>query len=316
MLKRLTEKNKLVYLGLIIGVAYGLVTRFVFGEKATLVSLSYLFLVPAVLGIVPLIFADDRQIKSYKTIIFIPWLTVSSAFLIMFLLGWEETICLLILGGPFFILATIGALIFRLIRINRASRHNTLLTVILIPFLFSPLEEAFKSPSEIYTVKSEVTINSTPNFVWNNIIRVSEIQSKEYNSGLFNRLGVPRPIAAELKEEKLGALRIGHFEGGLTFIETITDWQPNQRVSFDIKVDPTTIGNRVFDKHVLEGGYFHFVNATYEIKKLDNHQLKLSLNSSYRLTSKVNYYNRFWGNLFLQDFQDRLLEVIKHRCDK
>lgn len=316
MLKRLAEKNKLVYLGLLIGVAYALITRFVFGEEANLVSLTYLFLVPAVLGIIPLVFADDKQIKSYRTIIFIPWLTVVSAFLMMFLLGWEESLCFLVLGGPFFMFATIGALIYRLIRIHKDKKRNTLLTVILIPFLFSPIEQAINSPSQIYTVTSEVVINSTPDFVWNNIIRVPEIKDNEYQSGYFNHLGVPRPLEAELSSEKLGALRIGHFEDGLTFIEHITEWQPNKKVSFDITVDPTTIRNKVFDQHVLKGNYFSFVNATYEIEKVNDKQIKLRLASGYRLTSKINFYNKFWGNLFLQDFQDRLLAVIKLRCDR
>ena len=305
-----------MYLGLLIGVVYGLVTRFVFGREATLVSLAYLFLVPAVLGIIPLVFADDKQIKSYRTIIFVPWLTVASAFLMMYLLGWEESLCFLVLGGPFFMVSTIAALVYRLIRIHKDKKRNALLTVILIPFLFSPIEEAFKSPSQIYTVTSEVEINSTPDYVWSNIIRVPKIKDSEYQAGYFNHLGVPRPTEAVLAEEKLGALRIGHFEGGLTFIEHITDWQPNKRVSFDIIVDPKTIRNRVFDKHVLAGDYFNFVNATYEIETINHKQLKLRLVSSYRLTSKINFYNKFWGDLFLHDFQDRLLAVIKLRCDK
>jgi len=315
MLKRLTEKDKLLYLGLLIGAAYGLGTRFVFGHKAILVTVTYLCFVPIVLGIIPLVFADEKQIKSYKTIIFIPWLTVSSSFILMFLFGWEESLCLLILGGPFFILATIGALIYRLIRIHNDKKRNTLLTVILIPFLLSPIEEAFVNPTQIYKVTSEVTINSNPDFVWGNIIRVSKIKDEEYQLGYFNRLGVPRPIKAELFEEKLGGLRIGYFEGGLTFIEHITEWRPSKKVSFDIIVDQKTIRNRVFDKHVLEGNYFNFVNATYEIQPISATKIKLRLISSYSLTSKINFYNRFWGDLFLQDFQDRLLAVIKHRCN-
>lgn len=314
MFKRLTEKNKLIHLGLFLGVVYGLITRLVFGEAATLVTLSYLFVVPAVLGVIPLVFASDEQIRSYKTLIFIPWLTVASVFLTLWLVGLEEAICLLILGAPFFIIGTIGALIYRLIRIHRDKR-KILLTVVLIPFLFSPLEETVKNPSDIFTVTSEVKVNSTPGNIWRNIIRVSPIKDSEYQAGFFQYLGVPRPIEAELTDEKPGALRIGHFEGGLTFIEHITDWKPNERVSFDITVDPKTIRNRVFDQHVLSGGYFSFVNATYEIEPLNDQQVMLRLVSSYRLTSKVNFYNRFWGDLLLQDFQDRLLAVIKLRCD-
>lgn len=90
MFKCLTEKNKLIHLGLFLGVVYGLITRLVFGEAATLVTLSYLFVVPAVLGVIPLVFASDEQIRSYKTLIFIPWLTVASVFLTLWLVGWRK----------------------------------------------------------------------------------------------------------------------------------------------------------------------------------------------------------------------------------
>src|SRR5688572_31646345 len=109
---RLQQKYKPLITGILIGIAYGLLTRLAFGEKATLASITYLFIIPTILGIVPLMFADNDQLKSYKNIIFIPWLTVTTFFLTMFLIGIEEFICLLILAGPFFILGTIGAFIY------------------------------------------------------------------------------------------------------------------------------------------------------------------------------------------------------------
>jgi hypothetical protein len=45
-------------------------------------------------------------------------------------------------------------------------------------------------------------------------------------------------------------------------------------------------------------------------------QVRLRLTSQYRLTSKVNFYGKFWGDIFLADFQDRLLDVIKRRTDR
>jgi hypothetical protein len=43
---------------------------------------------------------------------------------------------------------------------------------------------------------------------------------------------------------------------------------------------------------------------------------KLTLTTHYRLTSKVNFYGKFWSDLILKDFQDRLLHVIEKRCEK
>jgi len=186
---------------------------------------------------------------------------------------------------------------------------------VLLPFLFAPIEEYIKTPSDTFVVKSEVIINATPQLIWDNIVEVEKIKEDEYNSGFFNSLGIPRPISATVDKKELGGERIGNFEGGLKFIETITEYEKNKKVSFDIKINPTTVREKVFDQHVLNGNYFTFVDATYELTKLKNRQVKLALSSSYQLTSNINFYGNFWGDIILADFQDRLLHVIEKRCE-
>ena len=225
---RLKQKYGLLIIGIALGIAYGLVTRLVFGQKATLASVTYLFIIPTILGIIPLMFADNDKLKSYKNIIFIPWLTVTTFFLTMFLFGIEDFICLLVLAAPFFILGTIGALIYRIVQINRQKSNGKLLTLVLLPFLFAPIEEYIKSPSDTYNVTSEVIIDATPEKIWNNIVEVQTIDPKEYNSGFFNSIGIPRPISATVDKKELGGQRIGNFEGGLMFIETITEYEENK----------------------------------------------------------------------------------------
>lgn len=313
---RLRQKYGLLIIGIVIGIGYGLLTRFTFGEKATLASITYLFIIPTILGIVPLMFADNEQLKSYKNIIFIPWVTVATFFLTMFLIGLEEFICLLILAGPFFILGTIGAFIYRLVQINKQKNKGKLLTLLLIPFLFSPIEELIKSPSLTFKIDSEVVISAPPETIWDNIVEVNTIKGTEYTPGFFNKIGIPRPLNATVDEKRIGGQRIGNFEGGLRFVETITQYEPSKVVSFDIKIDPKSVRPNVFDQHVLNGNYFTFVNATYEISSLPNGQVKLKLSSSYQLTSKINLYGKFWGDMILKDFQDRLLKVIANRSER
>jgi hypothetical protein len=313
---RLRQKYGLLIIGIVIGIGYGLLTRFTFGEKATLASITYLLIIPTILGIVPLMFADNEQLKSYKNIIFIPWVTVGTFFLTMFLIGLEEFICLLILAGPFFILGTIGAFIYRLVQINKQKSKGKLLTLLLIPFLFSPIEELIKSPSLTFKIDSEVVISAPPKTIWDNIVEVNTIKGTEYTPGFFNKIGIPRPLNATVDEKRIGGQRIGNFEGGLRFVETITQYDPSKVVSFDIKVDPKSVRPNVFDQHVLNGNYFTFVNATYEITPLPNGQVNLKLSSSYQLTSKINLYGKFWGDIILKDFQDRLLKVIENRSER
>lgn len=313
-MSKIKQKYGLLILGVLIGIAYGIVTRVVFGERATLASITYLFLIPVILGIVPLVFANEVQIRSYRNIIFIPWITIATFFLTTVLVGMEEFLCLLVLAGPFFILGTIGALIVRLIILHRRSNNKTL-AVMILPFLLSPMEEAIKSPSELYKVESEVVIAASPGTVWNNIVEVPPIREDEFTPGIFNRLGIPRPLSAVVSAKEKGATRIGSFDGGLRFVETLSDFKPHERVSFSIVVDPASVSPRVFDQHVLNGNYFTFVEAAYELSPTSTGEVRLKLSSSYRLTSKVNFYGKFWGDMILKDFQDRLLTVIENRCE-
>lgn len=312
---RIKQKYGLLIIGIVTGIAYGLITRLVFGEKATLASITYLFIIPAILGIIPLMFADNDQLKSYKNIIFIPWITVATFFFMMILSGIEEIICLLMLAAPFFILATLGAFIYSITQINKRKKSGKLFTLVLIPFLLAPIESQIKTPSSVFSVQSEVIISAEPETVWNNIVEVNTIERNEYNAGFFNKIGIPRPVSATVDRKEIGGQRIGYFEGGLKFIETITKFEANKTVSFSIKVDPQSVGPRVFDQHVLNGNYFTFVDATYELEPLANGIVKLKLSSDYQLTSTVNFYGKFWGDIVLKDFQDRLLEVIEKRCE-
>ncbi len=311
---RLTQKYGLLIIGVLLGAAYGLVTRIVFGERATLASITYLFLVPAVLGVIPLVFANDEQIRSYRNIIFIPWLTIATFFLTTVLFGMEEFLCLLILAGPFFVLGTVAALIIRLVMLHR--RNNKILAVMVLPLLFSPAEESVKSPSEVYSIESIVAVAASREEIWNNIVEVPEIAEHEFTPGIFNRLGIPRPLSATVTGKEKGATRIGSFDGGLRFVETLNEYEPLERVSFSIEVDPATVSTRVFDQHVLNGNYFNFIDAAYDLADMPNGSVALKLTSRYRLTSKVNFYGKFWGDMILKDFQDRLLQVIKDRCEK
>lgn len=312
--KPFLKKYGLLIVGVLLGAAYGIVTRIVFGQRATMASITYLFVIPVILGIVPLLFAKDSQLRSYRNIIFIPWVTIIAFFVTALAVGLEEVICLLVLASPLFVLATIGAFIVRLIMINRQDKKK-LLSVMILPFLLSPAEEAIKSPSEIYNVQTSVIVNAQPREIWENVVRVKEIERSEFTPGIFYYLGIPRPLRADADDIVVGGSRVGHFDGGLRFVETFQSVEQDKRAVFTIEVDPNSISDRVFDQHVLNGNYFKFIDAAYDIEPLSKTSAKVTLSSRYRLTSKVNFYGNFWGELILDDFQGRLLEVVKTRSE-
>ncbi len=185
----------------------------------------------------------------------------------------------------------------------------------MVPFISGFIEARFPMPTTRFETSASVIVNAGVTKAWENIIRVKRITPDEYEPGFFNRAGIPRPMYAELSYDSLGALRTGHFEGGLVFTERVMAWEKNHFIAFDIHIVPSTSGNSVFEKHILSGEHFNFLGASYKLDSLGPNQTRITLGSSYRLSSNLNAYGSFWGNLILGDFQERLLGVIKLRCE-
>jgi hypothetical protein len=212
--------------------------------------------------------------------------------------------------------AITGGMLIRLFLMRSRKKQGLITSLIIIPMLSSLIESKLPEPTLVHGYSNKIIINTTPEKVWPNIIRVNEIAEAEYPKGLFYYSGVPRPLYAELDRDTIGATRIGHFQGGLRFIEKVSVWERNKRILFDITVDDKSIGTSVFDNHILKGGHFKFKDACYELKPVGTHQTELCLTSAYELDTRVNTYASYWGQTLLNDFQGRLLEVLKQRCER
>jgi hypothetical protein len=307
------------YGGIIVGSLYGLVMRELFGiqdniEFADLFSITFVWIVPLVIGVTPIFFATKEQLASNRYRISRPILTVFLFFMIAFWTGKEDMICIVIISIPFLIAAGIGGYVSSKLIEKRRNKKGVLYSFFIIPVLAGFIEVKFPTPSQTYEVKTVVVIDAKPETIWENVVRVKEIRPEEYQRGFFNYAGIPRPLYAELDRDTIGATRIGHFEGGLTFKETVTHWERNKNVAFTITVIPSSIRQTVFDQHILKGNHFIFLNASYHLEQLGERQTKLTLSSTYRLDTKINGYSSFWGQRLLTDFQERLLDVIKSRC--
>jgi hypothetical protein len=306
--------------GIIIGAVYALVLRLIFNiqdlsDAYSLFSVTFVWITPIIIGLIPLFFASADQLKSWQFRITGPALTVLVFFTLCFVTKIEDLICIWVILIPYAAGAMFAGLIAGEIIQRMKKRKKALYSIIFLPLILCPIEQQFDSPVSTYSVATKTTINSSPEVIWQNIIRVREISNSEYSKGFFNYAGIPRPLYAELDKDTLGATRTGHFEGGLQFIEKVTYWEQNKHIEFDITVVPSTIRQTVFDQHMLKGGHFKFLNAGYTLTELPDGQTELTLTSSYQLNTKINFYASWCGNKLLADFQERLLKVVKARSE-
>jgi hypothetical protein len=115
----------------------------------------------------------------------------------------------------------------------------------------------------------------------------------------------------------VGGVRHASFERGLTFIETVTNWEPEQRLAFTIKADTEHIPPTTLDQHVTIGGrYFDVLDGEYRIERLADGDTLLHLESRQRLSTDFNAYAGLWTDAVMNSLQSSILEVVQHRCEQ
>lgn len=306
-----------------LGVLYGLVCQIAprapsFRDLYGVMSFGYVFILPLVIGALVVAAAEEQLRRSWWFRIFGSWPAVCLCLLVAVLVGWEGSICLIMAIVVMLPLATIGGVISGIVlsRIDRDRLHAS----VLLPILFSPLASAYiesylELPVIHRTAETAIDIAATPGDVWQEIIRVPKIS--EPIDGLFYRMGFPKPVQATLSHEGKGGVRRAEFEGGLLFIETITEWQPEQVLSFAIAADPSSVPVTTLDEHVVVGGrYFDVLEGTYRIERRDDGTTSLHLSSRFRISTRFNFYAGWWARLLMTDIQESILTVLKSRAEK
>src|SRR5687768_7327971 len=134
------------YAGVLIGAAYALILRLVFNIDYidglfNLFSITFIWLTPIVIGLIPLLYASKEQLKRWGYRITSPVLTVIVFFSLCFMTGIEDLICIWVILIPYVVVAVmVGVLAGELIERIKEKR-GTLYSIILLPFIASPIEQ-------------------------------------------------------------------------------------------------------------------------------------------------------------------------------
>ncbi len=306
------------------GIAYGLLARFIFaldlGENPLiptdgLMTLSFIFLVPMAIGIYTAYHLDTITRVSKIFVVTMPLFSIIGVVLISVLFGEEGIICALMAIPIFAIMSLIGSMLGVMVFFRRKNKM-LMSAILLVPFLAAPIENYFGLTEKIFTEQTTISINASDEKVWENITRVKKIPEAENKISLFQVLGFPRPIEAELDTVAVGGIRKAIFARGLFFTETVTEAVQNKVLAFTIKADPSSTPPAALDQHVMAGGkYFDVMEGRYEIEKTASGLIILHLTSKFRLSTHFNFYSGLWSKLIMRDIQQNILRIIKNRCE-
>ncbi len=314
-----TGKKVLIAIG--IPTVYAIVLRLLFGvhtwgELFAVMSVTFLFLLPTMVGALTVYLLPQEKASSIFNKIFMPWIPIFLFLLITLALEIEGWACWLMILPIFLIAASIGGFIGGYLKSKKRNDKLNISLFVLLPFFISPIESLIGSIPGTYEAYTYIDINAPAERIWNNVTRVKEIPETEDKGYLNNFLGFPRPVKAELNYNGVGAHREAIFTNGLIFHEDVTEYIENKKMTFTIKAFPYEIPSTTLDEHVVIGGnYFDVLNGTYEIEKLPNGKNRLHLYSHFKVKTTFNFYAGWWAKLIMKDIQNNILQIEKKRSE-
>jgi hypothetical protein len=311
------SKLRTLLIGLAGGVAYAFLAMLVVNNSHRGVSIAYIFALPIILGAIPILFSTKEQLKSYWNYLLLPWGITLTFFFLSFISGFEGIICLVIIVGPYLLLGTLGAFIYRIIKLKSSRDQQTpLYSSLLLPFLILVVESYFPATDQYHTVKTSIEVNADRTKVWENIKNVKDIKASEVAPHFVHLIGIPKPLDGKLNREGVGGIRSITWEKGIRFQEIIKTWKNENSFTYDIHVDPNSISPKTLDEHVMIGGrYFDVVEGGYKIDNVSSAKNIVTLTCKYRVSTNLNFYSKWWADFILDDFNQMILEVIKKRSE-
>jgi hypothetical protein len=323
--RRLSTPQKLL-VGLFSGAVYGLICRLFFAKSLAasapalygIMTGSFIFLVPLALGFVVVWFGEVE--RSWWRRIFGPWLAGLVFMAAAILFNLEGLICVILWLPVVLFMSSLGGILAGFVLDRRASdgsKRLCLAAAVLLPFLAGPLESLQERATAVGTVHTAIEIRATPAQVWKQIRSVPRITEAEHGFSLSHRLGFPRPTEAVLEGAGVGSVRYARFEGDVLFVEKVTEWEEDRRLSFSIVADTKNIPPTTFDEHVTIGGpYFDVLHGSYWIEPRGPDRVVLHLASDQRLSTGFNFYAHWWTEWLMDDLQSYILRIIKARAER
>jgi hypothetical protein len=316
------SSTKKILIAIGIPTMYAIGLRLFFGidtwsELFSVMSVTFLFLLPTIVGALTVYLSPNEKAKSLVYQIFMPWIPVFLFLIITLIFVIEGWACWVMILPVFLITSSIGGVLGGLLKTWVDKSKLSISVLVFLPLLIGPVESMIEKIPGTYKAYTFIDIDAPAEKIWDNVTRVREIPEAQDTGYLTKFLGFPRPIKAELNFEGIGAYRKAVFTNGLVFHETVTEYKDNQKMVFRIKAYPHEIPSTTLDEHVVIGGdYFDVLNGTYELEKLPNGKHRLHLYSYFKMNTTFNFYAGWWGKWIMKDIQNNILKVEKKRSEK
>lgn len=270
---------------------------------------------PFITGIILGYYVNSQGLLTKRRTIFLTLGTFVICAGMIFLLAIEGLICLIMAAPIILFMGVLGSMIGR--RYSRTYPNiNRLSLVAVLPTLmiFSAIENQV-SPVLMGEVKSSIVINASTSDVWKNVVVFPELQPP---TELMFKAGISYPIRARIEGTGVGAIRYCEFNSG-AFIEPITVWEENKRLSFDVAFQPKpmtemSLWDEIEAPHI--DGFFKSKRGEFRLIEMGNGKTLLEGSTWYALDIFPSPYWRLYSEWIVHKIHLRVLNHIKINAEK
>ena len=193
------------------GAGEGLALRLVFfgkpgGPYAAMMA-SFIYLAPILVGAVTVYVAERKGRRSWA---YYAGASLVANIIFVFctlLVLIEGLICAVVIVPLFAAIGMVGGLLMGIVcRVTNWPRQ-ALYGFAVLPLVLGGIEGNVSTPSLFASVERTVTIRTTPEVVWRQIMHASDIKPAEIQQAWIFRIGVPLPIAGIGEPSPEGVVR-------------------------------------------------------------------------------------------------------------
>ena len=296
---------------------YGL--EIIFQSRVTAVgaSITMLFILPFCLGAIATFLVDPKGMKADPGYFIIPPLLVASVFIVGALFFREGLVCVAALAPLWLVSALVGSVTVGLLR-ERFKQRNTINCGVLIVLPFAALlgEGGVSREPAVFTVARSIEIAARPEEIWPHLLKMDDISRREGRWNITqDLLGVPRPASAVVEVGADGPVRKARWGKTISFEEHIFAMQDRRELRWRFAFPNDSI-RRHTDRHIApDGENLKITEGGYDLRALTPEVTKLTLTTTYAVTTPVNHYGSVWGELLLGDIQSNILQIVKDRSE-
>jgi uncharacterized membrane protein YhaH (DUF805 family) len=300
-----------VMAGVLVGLAMSALS--VYGMRSY--GASLFFLTPFVIGaLTAFLFCRRFPTATTWETLGVVTATVAAVCVVLLLAAQEGAVCLAMAIPLAALVSLIGAFIGRQMAVaDRGPEAHAVLALAVLP-LSSFIEALGPAEVPLREVRSSVIIDAPPPVVWRKVIAFPPLPAP---SELVFRLGVAYPIRARLVGEGVGAVRYCEFSTG-PFVEPITAWEPEKRLSFDVVRQPPPLIEMSPYAHIAPphlDGYFRSRRGEFRLIALPHGRTRLEGSTWYELRIGPEAYWTIHADWLVHAIHARVLRSIKKAAE-